>query len=106
MDRSTDVEFIEKEAPPLKEVFVEMVPTNPVLAMAEGNMLQIIIFSILMGIALSKVGEKGKQVLQVFESANIIVMKMVLILMHLAPIGVFCLAGSIIFRNWNHRNMI
>ncbi|MAW34198.1 MAG: dicarboxylate/amino acid:cation symporter [Proteobacteria bacterium] len=95
MDRSTDVEFTGKEAPPLKDVFVEMVPTNPVLAMAEGNMLQIIIFSILMGIALSKVGEKGKQVLQVFESANAIVMKMVLILMHLAPIGVFALLARL-----------
>ena len=91
MDQSTDTEFTGKEAPPIKDVVTEMVPTNPVLAMSEGNMLQIIVFSILMGIALSKIGKKGEKAQRLLESLNALIMKMVFILMQLAPFGVFAL---------------
>ncbi len=91
MDQTTDVEFTGKDAPPLKDVVTQMVPTNPVLAMSEGNMLQIIVFSILMGIALSRLGEKGERTQKLLESLNVLIMKMVFILMQLAPFGVFAL---------------
>jgi Na+/H+-dicarboxylate symporter len=48
--------FSGKEAPPLTQVLIDLVPTNPVAAMAEGNMLQIIVFALLFGIAMTMSG--------------------------------------------------
>lgn len=91
MNMSTETVFNPAERPSLKEVLINIFPTNPIQAMAEGNMLQIIVFSILMGVAVSRSGEPGKKVQQVFSSFNDVIMKMVVILMHLAPYGVFCM---------------
>lgn len=95
MDRTTATEFVAVEAPSLKQVIIDIVPINPVAAMAEGNMLQIIVFSILMGIALAKVGREGDVVCRFFESMNAVVMKMVMLLMFLAPIGIFALLAKL-----------
>lgn len=51
--------FEVKEAPSLTQLLIDMVPTNPVKAMAQGNMLQIIIFSMLFGVAVTLAGERG-----------------------------------------------
>ena len=83
--------FTGSEAPSLKQTIINIFPTNPIQAMADGNMLQIIIFSILMGIALSRIGEAGEVVYRVFESLDAVIMRMVLILIHLAPYGIFAL---------------
>ena len=91
MDLSTATSFMGSEAPSLKQVIINMFPTNPVTAMAEGNMLQIIVFSLLMGLALAQVDDKGKGIFEWFESADVVVMRMVLILMNLAPYGIFAL---------------
>ena len=58
-------------------------------------MLQIIVFAILMGVAVTHSGDRGKQVLSFFESFNEVVMTMVSFLMHLAPYGVFCLLAKL-----------
>lgn len=83
------------EPPSLKDVLINIFPTNPVKAMVEGNMLQIIVFSILMGVAVTHSGEAGKKALDVFQSFNEVIMKMVTFLMHLAPYGVFCLLAKL-----------
>ena len=82
-------------APSVKDVLIGIFPTNPVQAMAEGNMLQIIVFSILMGVAVTHSGEAGRRTLDLFESFNSVIMTMVTFLMHLAPYGVFCLLAKI-----------
>lgn len=84
-----------KPAPSVKEVLINIFPTNPVKAMAEGDMLQIIVFAILMGVAVTHSGEKGRHVLNFFESFNEVVMTMVSFLMHIAPYGVFCLLAKL-----------
>ncbi len=91
MDLSTATSFMGSEAPSLKQVIINMFPTNPVTAMADGNMLQIIVFSLLMGLALAQIGDKGKHAFAMFESLDAVVMRMVLILMTLAPYGIFAL---------------
>jgi Na+/H+-dicarboxylate symporter len=91
MDLATASNFMGSNAPSLKQVIINMFPTNPVTAMAEGNMLQIIVFSLLMGLALAQVGDKGRGTFEWFESADAVVMRMVLILMNLAPYGIFAL---------------
>lgn len=87
------VEYAAKEATPIAQVLYEMVPRNPIQALAEGNMLQIIVFAILTGIALTMIGDKGKKVLALFEELNELVLKLVAIVMKLAPIGVFALVA-------------
>lgn len=83
--------FSAAEAPRLVDVLIQIFPTNPVQAMATGNMLQIIVFSILLGIAISLSGDSGKRILTVFEDLNVIIMKLVWLVMEIAPFGVFAL---------------
>jgi Na+/H+-dicarboxylate symporter len=92
---SADVNYEAAAAPSFKEVLINIFPTNPVKAMVEGNMLQIIVFSILMGVAVTHSGEAGKKTLELFQSFNEVIMTMVTFLMHLAPYGVFCLLAKI-----------
>ncbi|HIG42164.1 MAG: dicarboxylate/amino acid:cation symporter [bacterium] len=84
-------EFVSKESPPLKEVIINIVPSNPIRAMSEGNMLQVIVFAILIGISITKCGEAGRRIKSHLEDWNEVVMRLVLMLMSVAPFGVFCL---------------
>ena len=88
---STAASFSGKEAPPLTQVLINLVPTNPVAAMAEGNMLQIIVFALLFGMAVTMSGARGKHVLNFFCDLDVVIMHMVEWIMRLAPYGVFAL---------------
>ncbi len=89
------VSYLPKQAPAIKEVIINMLPSNPIKAMAEGNMLQIIVFSILFGAAIAFSGNAGKRIASVFNDLNTVILKLVLILMNLAPYGVFCLMAKL-----------
>ncbi|MFC4699488.1 dicarboxylate/amino acid:cation symporter [Glaciecola siphonariae] len=91
----TDATFAPSQAPSLAQVIIDMFPSNPINAMAEGNMLQIIVFAVLVGIAMSKCGENGLKVQKAFETINDVIMKIVLIIMALAPYGVFFLMAKL-----------
>ncbi|WP_016954994.1 dicarboxylate/amino acid:cation symporter [Catenovulum agarivorans] len=84
-----------KQAPSFAQVIIDMFPSNPINAMAEGNMLQIIVFSLLFGIAMALSGSAGARIAGLFEDLNKVVMRMVTILMGLAPYGVFCLMAKL-----------
>lgn len=86
-------DFTVSEQPPLTQVILDVFPSNPFQAMAEGNMLQVIVFAILFGIATCLAGEPGKRVLAMAEDLNAIVLKLVTILLLAAPVGVFALVG-------------
>ena len=94
-DAITDTAFTAKPSPPLSEVFINIFPSNPIKAMAEGNMLQVIVFSILFGIAIALIGDKAQRTRKIFEELNEIIMKMITILMLLAPYGVFALLAKV-----------
>ncbi|MCB1104318.1 MAG: dicarboxylate/amino acid:cation symporter [Opitutaceae bacterium] len=81
------------ESPPLSEVILNIFPSNPFAAMAEGNMLQVIVFAILFGLAATLAGAPGKRVLAMANDLNEIVMKLVMLLMLAAPFGVFALVA-------------
>lgn len=87
----TPASFSGKEAPAFTQVLIEMMPTNPVAAMAEGNMLQIIVFALLFGVAVTMSGARGKHVLNLFNDLDAVIMHMVEWIMRLAPYGVFAL---------------
>ena len=95
MSLASDTIFVGKESPPLKQVFLEIFPSNPVKAMAEGNMLQVIVFAILVGVAISKSGEHGARLRDGLNDWNEVIMRLVLMLMSVAPLGVFCLMTTV-----------
>jgi Na+/H+-dicarboxylate symporter len=95
IDLAIATEFVAKEAPPLKNTIINIFPSNPVESMANGSVLQVIVFALLVGFALSKTGEKGQRVGNFFNDLNAVVMKMVMMLMQLAPYGIFCLLAKL-----------
>lgn len=78
-------------APALVDVLGNIFPDNIIAAMANGNMLQLIVFSILFGLALTLAGEAGQRLLRIFKDLNEAVMSLVWLVMRLAPLGVFAL---------------
>ncbi len=92
---TTEASFVATEAPSLTETFIGLFPTNPIQAMASGNMLQIIVFSVLFGLAITLSGEPGTKILDFFENLNSVILKLVMMLMSLAPYGVFCLISKV-----------
>ncbi|MCF6142785.1 hypothetical protein PMAG_a0233 [Pseudoalteromonas mariniglutinosa NCIMB 1770] len=91
----SDAAYNAKEAPTLAQVIIDMFPTNPIDAMASGNMLQVIVFSLLFGIAMALSGSAGKRVAVVFEDLNTVILKLVTLLMNVAPYGVFFLMAKL-----------
>ena len=83
--------FEAKPPPPLTDTIVNIFPSNPFKAMAEGQMLQVIVFALLVGFALTRAGDAGERIAHWFRDMEVIVMKMVGILIELAPYGVFAL---------------
>ena len=88
------LQFSAKEAPSLSSVLISIVPSNPILAMAEGEMLQIILFAIILGIAITITGKNAESFKKGITSLNEIMMSMVQIIMKFAPLGVFCLIAK------------
>ena len=90
----SSIQFLAKEAPSLSSVLTSIVPSNPILAMADGEMLQIILFAIILGIAITITGNKAESFKKGIISLNEIMMSMVTIIMKFAPLGVFCLIAK------------
>ena len=95
INTSEAANYIAKPAPSFKEVFIGIFPSNPFQAMVEGNMLQVIVFAILVGVAILQAGDSGKTVLRGCQMISDVIMRMVAILMNLAPYGVFCLLAKL-----------
>lgn len=81
----------EMQATSLSETLLNIIPDNPIGSLATGNMLQIIVFALIIGVILAKLGERTETVANFFSQFNDIMMEMTMLVMSLAPIGVFCL---------------
>ncbi|WP_108650114.1 dicarboxylate/amino acid:cation symporter [Dongshaea marina] len=89
--------FNVKQAPTLSDVLIDIVPTNPFKAFTEAKMLQIILFAILFGIAISLCGKSGERISSLFNDLNKVIMKLLMMLMYIAPYGVFCLLAKLFY---------
>lgn len=96
-DLPSDAVYEAKEAPKLVDVIIDMVPKNPIDSLANGKMLQIIVFSMLLGTAITALGDKATKVREGFEALNEVILKLVMLIMNLAPYGVFALVGKTFF---------
>ena len=80
---------------PLSERLMSIVPSNPIAALAEGNMLAIIFFALLAGVSLLTIGEKGKPVADLMESSSEMMLRITHWVMEVAPFGVFALIATV-----------
>lgn len=95
-----DISSIEKAevntatATSFADTLLNIIPKNPFAALANGEMLQIIVFALIVGIILAKLGERAETVANFFAQANDVMMEMTMMVMSIAPIGVFCLIAK------------
>ncbi len=89
---AADIAIAEKTS--LADTILNIIPTNPLSALANGEMLPIILFALIVGILLAKMGESVETVGNFFSQFNDIMMQMTGLVMKLAPYGVFCLIAK------------
>ncbi len=81
------------------DLFVKMIPRNPIQAMANGEMLAVIFFALMIGVAMTLISkEKAEPMVKFMESLSHIVVAIIELVMRVAPIGVFCLIFSVMAR--------
>ncbi len=71
------------------EFFLHVIPSNAVKAFAEGDILQVLVFSILFGVGLARMGDTGKPLIQTFERLSKVFFNILNVVMILAPLGAF-----------------
>lgn len=80
----------------LSDRLVGIIPTNPIAALAEGNMLAIIFFSLLMGTGIMMTGKKGEPIAKLFDAGSEVMLKITHLVMEVAPFGVFALIAGMV----------
>ena len=95
VEMQADANFSLSAAPSLSQVFINIFPSNPIESMAKGNMLQIIVFAVLFGLAMAMSGAAGERLASIFNDLSDVIMKLVALLMNLAPYGVFFLMAKL-----------
>lgn len=76
-----------------------LIPSNPIAAFVEGNMLQVLVFAVIIGFTLISIGEKGDPFLKVIVSLNEVCIKIISVVMYFTPIGVFCTIVPVVEAN-------
>ena len=87
------------EAPKIMDVIVNIFPDNLLKPMVDTNMLPVIVIAIFFGAGVLAAGEKGKMIANIVESMNEVVMKVLMMIIKLTPIGVFCLMADVVAVN-------
>ncbi len=82
------------ESTSFADTLLNIIPTNPINALAEGDMLPIIVFALFVGVMLAKLGSKASTVANFFSQFNDVMMEMTMSIMTIAPIGVFCMIAK------------
>ena len=79
----------ETKTPSISDIILSIIPSNPIVAMVNGNILQIIVFAVFLGIAINFSGPKGKPLLHFMESLADVMYRLTSIVMEFSPVGVF-----------------
>lgn len=86
-----DATLAATKVPSLMDAVTNIIPANPVQAFATGNILQILVFALILGVSINLAGEKGKLVAEFFRSFSQVAIKLVHLVMKFAPYGIFAL---------------
>ncbi len=87
------------EAPNVIDTLLNIIPSNPLKALVDGNMLQIIAFALIIGAGIIGIGEKGKVLFNFFDAMADVMYKIIAVIMEFAPIGVFALITPVVAQN-------
>ena len=79
------------QLPSIAEMLINLIPTNPILAFSSGNILQILIFSLLLGLSINLSGEAAEPVKKVFNAFYVVILRLTSMIMSFSPYGVFAL---------------
>ncbi|ANT58728.1 dicarboxylate/amino acid:cation symporter [Bacillus pumilus] len=82
-------EYEPQEAPSTTDTLLNIIPSNPVQSLVEGNMLQIIVFCVFLGLGIAVLGKKTEGLLKILEQGNELMMYLVGVVMKFAPYGTF-----------------
>lgn len=93
LKQSTEIHI--PPSPSLGEILISIVPSNPIASLASGNILQIIVFSLFLGVSINFAGEKGRPLLELMESLADVMYRLTNIVMEFSPIGVFAIMASV-----------
>lgn len=80
----------------LVDILTGIIPTNPIKAMADGNIMQVVLFAFFTGFALIKIGDRGREVKNLVASSTQLVFKMIELVIKLTPYGVFAIMAWVI----------
>ena len=94
LENVQQTQFVAKEADSFVKVLLNIIPTNPIEALVKGEMLQVIFFAVMTGFVITILGEKANRLQGIFEEVNSLMLKMVSLIMELAPFGIFGLIGK------------
>ena len=89
-------EVRERNIPGFAQVLLDMIPVNPFASLADGKVLQIIVFAALVGIAINKVGEKAEPLKRTIEASAAVMFQLTRMVLKLTPIGVFGLMAWVV----------
>ncbi|MGL4938906.1 dicarboxylate/amino acid:cation symporter, partial [Shewanella sp.] len=92
----TTTEVRERNIPGFSQVLLDMIPVNPFASLAEGKVLQIIVFAALVGIAINKLGEKAEPLKRTIDAGSEVMFQLTRMVLKLTPIGVFGLMAWVV----------
>ena len=96
IELDVDLSAVKDNSRTLGDIILGIVPPNPIAAMAEGNTVQVVMFSFFTGFCLILIGDKGRDVKNVILSATHLVFKMIELVIKLTPYGVFAIMAWIV----------
>ncbi len=93
------LEYTAKESPKVMDVIVNIFPSNFLQPMVSTDMLPVIVISLLIGAGVLAAGDEGTMVARAIKSINSVVMKIMMMVIRITPIGVFCLMTNVVAVN-------
>ena len=89
LESLSTVDYTPPEVKNIVDIFLDIIPSNPIKSMSKGNLLQVLVFAVFFGVAMGSLGERAKKLIDIFEILNDCMMKIVMAIMKIAPIGIF-----------------
>jgi|SRR5271156_1580380 len=94
IDLTTDKQLHDPR--PLEDILLNIIPSNPIKAMTDGNTIQVVFFAFFTGFALILIGDRGQHVKDLVSSSTQLVFKMIELVIRLTPYGVFAIMAWVV----------
>lgn len=95
----SELSYEAKETPKIMDVIVGIFPDNLFAPMVKADMLPVIVIAILLGAGILSAGEKGEKIAELVNCMNEVIMRVLMMIVKLTPVGVFCLMANVVAVN-------